>query len=532
MLPPSLRRSPIERTPLSLPIRARGTPALFALVSLVGCNALISFDDLRYDDEPGPGSTTAVGSSSGGAGAGGGAGATSSGATGGHDTGGRGPVALWARQFGGASDERLAGLEAGDGSIVIAGSYRGAPTFGPTPLPDMAVMYQPGPFGIFAATLDGDGAPAWSRGFGDAHYDHVANGVSASSEAIVVAGSFQGQFDFASSLTAQGTDAYAFALAADGTEVWSDRFGGSGQDRAYGLAAGASGIVMTGDYDSPATFGTFGLNAFGATDIFVARLDKAGAVVGATGFGDGAPQYGRAAALDERTERFAIAGFFWNHLRFDGSCAELVSAGGNDLFIAVFGNAGCIWARRMGDAADQIDTSRGPEKDAAPHLAFRPSGNLVVAGAFSGAADFGGGVLAAAGECPFVAEYSMDGGHVFSATFTCLGASAVHAMRTTDAETLLAGAFDTSVDFGGGVLDSAGNRDAFVARLTTAGNHVWSGRFGDASDQRATGVALTAQGETLLGGDFAGTIDFGGGALVNPDGSGNTTDVFVAKFPQ
>jgi hypothetical protein len=64
------------------------------------------------------------------------------------------------------------------------------------------------------------------------------------------------------------------------------------------------------------------------------------------------------------------------------------------------------------------------------------------------------------------------------------------------------------------------------AKLDSNGNHIWSLRFGDASQQLNDGIAVDGAGNIILTGFFAGSIDFGGGQLV----SMASRDMFVAKL--
>jgi hypothetical protein len=83
------------------------------------------------------------------------------------------------------------------------------------------------------------------------------------------------------------------------------------------------------------------------------------------------------------------------------------------------------------------------------------------------------------------------------------------------------------VSFGGGVLATAGGQDIFVAKLDPNGNHLWSKRFGDVSDgQTARSIAVDKTGAVLVAGEFAGVVDFGGGALTATGGA----DAFLAKL--
>jgi hypothetical protein len=99
---------------------------------------------------------------------------------------------------------------------------------------------------------------------------------------------------------------------------------------------------------------------------------------------------------------------------------------------------------------------------------------------------------------------------------------------------LVTGALSGSADFGGGELTSAGGRDVFVAKLDADGNHVFSARFGDVGASQE-GQAITADflGNILVTGVFDGSLDFGTGALTPahcPSEVWCKTSGFVAKF--
>ena len=52
--------------------------------------------------------------------------------------------------------------------------------------------------------------------------------------------------------------------------------------------------------------------------------------------------------------------------------------------------------------------------------------------------------------------------------------------NSNSGDVLVTGRFPTAVDFGDGVLASAGSDDVFVARMDYFGSPIWSNRFGDA----------------------------------------------------
>ncbi|MCG8557984.1 MAG: SBBP repeat-containing protein [Proteobacteria bacterium] len=189
--------------------------------------------------------------------------------------------------------------------------------------------------------------------------------------------------------------------------------------------------------------------------------------------------------------------------------------------MAGLGGTGMVsgpWARRFG----------GTGRDVGIDVAVDPSGNVVLTGYFTGTVDFGGGPLTGPGRSILVAKFAPDGMHLWSKRFGGTGESDYGGSVATDAagNILVTGAFGTSVDFGGGRLTSAGDRDVFVAKFSPDGGHLWSKRFGDASSDQGWSVAVDTAGSAVLTGHFVGTVDFGSGPLTSAGGS----DIFVARF--
>lgn len=212
-----------------------------------------------------------------------------------------------------------------------------------------------------------------------------------------------------------------------------------------------------------------------------------------------------------------IVGELYGTVDFGGG--PLVSAGGSDIFIAKFDAAGNhLWSKRFGDAAFQ----------GANAVTTDAGGNIVVVGTASGTVDFGGGPIATAGNGDvFVARFSPAGGNIYSNVFgdanvDFAGGVAVDASNNI----VVVGQFAGSIDFGGGMLTSAGNYDIFVAKINPLGVYIWSKSFGDVQYDYGQGVATDSAGNVILIGSYGGTVDFGGGPLV----SAGSNDIVVAKF--
>ena len=84
----------------------------------------------------------------------------------------------------------------------------------------------------------------------------------------------------------------------------------------------------------------------------------------------------------------------------------------------------------------------------------------------------------------------------------------------------------SQIDCGGGWLYNAGGSDAFVAKYSPTGGHIWSRNFGGSSTDQANSVAVDPSGNVFLLGLFTGTVNFGGGFSLTDAGG---YDAFLAK---
>jgi hypothetical protein len=161
-------------------------------------------------------------------------------------------------------------------------------------------------------------------------------------------------------------------------------------------------------------------------------------------------------------------------------------------------------------------------------VASDSAGNVFVTGSMAGAMDFGGGTIASAGSSDaFLAKYSQSGAHLWSKRFGGSGPDVGYGVATDRAgNVIVAGYFNGTADFGGDSLTSAGANEIFIARYSPAGAHLWSKRFGGTGSDMAYTVAVDAAGNIVVGGLFWATVDFGGGPLT----SAGSYDVFVAKY--
>jgi hypothetical protein len=163
-------------------------------------------------------------------------------------------------------------------------------------------------------------------------------------------------------------------------------------------------------------------------------------------------------------------------------------------------------------------------------VAIDGSGDVIVTGWFSGTSDFGGVPLTSMGDQDiFVAKFSAEGTPIWSHRYGDAMSQSGSAVAVDSAgNVVLAGSFAGAVNFGSAELASAGGADVFLAKFDAAGNEEWSKRFGDALDEEVTGMAVDGAGYILLTGRFKGMVDFGGGPLAEV--CAGLGDLFIVKF--
>jgi hypothetical protein len=168
-------------------------------------------------------------------------------------------------------------------------------------------------------------------------------------------------------------------------------------------------------------------------------------------------------------------------------------------------------------------------QDSGSSVDVDPGGNVVVTGYFVNVVDFGGGPLTSGGGSDIiVAKYSdTSGAHIWSHSFGSTGDDRGRSVAMDQSgNVLVTGDFAGTVDFGGGLHTSGGGSDIIVAKYAGPdGAHLWSRRFGGMGNDLGISVAVDLSGNVLVAGQFNGMVDFGGGPLTSVG-----IDIFVAKY--
>ncbi len=228
---------------------------------------------------------------------------------------------------------------------------------------------------------------------------------------------------------------------------------------------------------------------------------------------------GNAIALDDEGNVY-MAGSFNGTVNFGGG--DRISAGGEDIYIVKFDREGnYLWDYTRGDASDD---------DVAYSMKVDSEGNLLVSGSFVGSIDFGGGLRRAAGGIDiFILKLDPDGNWIWDHTYGNRNNQAGVALAVDhDDNVIVTGRYRNPINFGGGPRPPAGMRDMFVVKLDTGGAYLWDRTFGGEGRDSGRRVAVDADDNIYIVGNFEYTVDFGGGERTE----GNTSfyDGYLLKL--
>ena len=246
----------------------------------------------------------------------------------------------WAVKAGGElADYGGAIVSDGVGGALVTGHFTGRGNFGGT------WLNWGGGSGIdvFVMRVSGSGTIEWTVKAGGANVDQGKSIASDGAGGALVTGLFNGAGLYGTTLlTSSGSfDAFVMRVRSSGTIEWAVKAGGEGNDRGLGIASdGAGGAFVTGSFQGTASFGEITLTGGG---MFVMRVSSSGAIewaikaVGASG--NAISSDGAGGAL--------VTGSFQTTASFGET--TLTSGGRADAFVMQVSGSGVIeWAVKAG----------------------------------------------------------------------------------------------------------------------------------------------------------------------------------------
>ena len=454
---------------------------------------------------------------------------------------------------GGSGDESAQSvhiLSGGDADIYITGYFEGTINFGGGDITSN------GGKDIFVLSLNKDGEYRWAYTAGGTQDDEGASITMFDNFGnIYVTGYFKKTVDFGSGdITSNGNqDIFLLRLnesAGNYTFSWVKTYGGSRDDRGYGVHTRGGGPIVTGVFRSSNL--DFGGGSVGVgdtdTDIFVLSLDMFGVYNSSMTISsdEGCDESSRDIYVGPASDSdHHITGFHTSNctIDFGGSIGELSSFGGGQdiLMVRIDNNSlppGCVYA------------AGGSGNDRGLSVTVDSNENIYITGIFRNTATFNRHPL---GQTAVTAT-SQGGSDMFIVKLnsSCelqwvytAGGSENEFGYGIDVDRFdnvyATGVFKSTVDFGGGnVTASGGDFDAFTLKLNSSGVFQWVRTFGDnPGDESGNDIAAFQYYQTgqpccqtnydnlITVGDFNGTVDFGNG---NVTSNSSSADMFILKL--
>ena len=227
---------------------------------------------------------------------------------------------------------------------------------------------------------------------------------------------------------------------------WLNGVGGAGNDEALDITPdGQGGYILSGFYSFGVDFNGTLLNSVGEIDAFVARTNAAGDVVWVKQFGGTGSDAAYANDIDANGNIF-VSGYFSGTMVVDGTTV-VSNSGSQDAFLAKLDPAGdLLW----------IQTFGGNDHDFVYDLALDQLGNAIITGNFK--------------------ETVTIGPDTYTSTIN--------------------------------PDQNEPSYDIFVVKYDPSGSVIWSKHGQAVRDDRGTGLAINANNEIALIGQFSDTLTF------------------------
>lgn len=302
------------------------------------------------------------------------------------------------------------------------------------------------------------------------------------------------------------------AVAEGPTFRWSARMGGNHEDFASDIALDKKGnSYIVGTFRDLAYFDEnddYQMTSRGEADVFVAKLNRIGAIEWINQIGGGSDDFARGVAVDT-VGNCIVTGSFQSPKAAilvgeeETKVAEMIRQADTDIFVTKFDTDGnLLWAKTGGSGPGGSGTA----------VATDVEGNVYVTGYFLGTGLFEDLTLNNSGYIDiFVARYDPDGELVWVRQIGGRSDDVAASIKVDDqGSVFLAGGFSERMQVARNItLKSEGLFDAFLIKLDSEGRTAWAVAEGGYMNDIAYGLGIDPAGNILISGGYAGSESFG-----------------------
>lgn len=387
-----------------------------------------------------------------------------------------------------------------DNSIIIGGGFSGTVT-----IQSQSIT---GTTDCFLMKISEAGTLIWLKGFANGTGTSVVRNIASDASGnVYVAGAFPNTADFdpgagtVNLVSAGGYDGYYARFDVNGNLGWVKQIAGVGSEDVFDIAVNGTALFITGTFNGAnSNFNPTVLTSNGS-DGFLCRYQISDGNLGASGFvkqitgaSDQITHY-----IHVYTGVVLVAGYYSGTIDF-GSGITATSAGGGDGYFAQYNFSGTpSFVRSIG----------GSGSDYVFDIKTDAANNIICVGHFTGTANFSAPItnlLTSSGFFDgFVAKYTSANVFTWVRQISGAGGDDAVAELAVDASDniYIAGNFEMTASYYSNPLPpSFGLDDAFLIKLSPNSGIQWIQTAGGALNDRAQGLAISANGRLHFLGDM------------------------------
>ncbi|MHB8069831.1 MAG: DUF7948 domain-containing protein [Desulfobaccales bacterium] len=451
------------------------------------------------------------------------------------------PVLIYSTYLGGNDYDEALGIAVDDTGAAYVAGYTSSPNF---PTSSALQGSNAGGQDVFVAKLTpaGNGL-AYATYLGGSSDDYAYSiAVDAAGAAYVAGDTYSSNFPTTPNALQKtfgggSYDAFVAKISPGGnTLIYSTYLGGSGGDRANGIALDTSGAAYvaggTGSPNFPTTANAFQRTLGGGYNAFVAKISPAGdALTYSTYLGGSVADNANGVAVDASGAAYVTGQASSPNFPTTANAFQRTFGGGySDVFVAKISPAGnaLVYSTYLGGSSDELGKGIAVDAAGAAYVAgFTYSSNFpTTPNAVQRA--FGGGISDA-----FVAKLTAGGNSLTYSTY--LGGSGqdiANGIALDPGGAAYITGYTSSNNFPTANAPQpafAGARDAFVTKLASGGDaFIYSTYLGGSTWDWANGIAVDAGGAAYVAGYTFGSFPTKNALQWGYGGGGG--DAFVAKI--
>lgn len=399
--------------------------------------------------------------------------------------------------------------------VVVAGAFSVDLNFGAQTLSREA----PATLAGFIAAYQPDGTPSWAIKLESTAQVNIRYIKATADGGMLVWGEYSGQFDVgAGAVQATGAqDGFLLKLDAQGQRVWGRTFPVTQGISVRQLAVDPSGdIILLANFTGTATVGPNEHKALGAQDFYVARYDANGNFIWSKGFGGPTSDTVNDVGIDG-AGRIYLIGSFESGLNMSTVTLPGHGVSGTGVysaFAARLNSFGVVdWARDIG----------GNTSDVGVRLAVWPNGQFAAGGYFQGDVDFGVGTFTTSttdNVDMYLMSYDANGAPLWGRQIPAILADNFVQLSVNRIGQLVGvGLHHGTINFGLGAQTAANGgtiSDSFMVTYSSQGQPLRQRFFTSSNSTTVRGLAHDSLNRAVITGDILGqSVDLGGGELTN-----------------